>query len=240
MATATTAKKNPIASAFIAAQAEFPEIPKDSEATKRWQKDGKWQEFTYRYGSLPAILKACAPILHKHKLAVSQSFDNGDIVTSLIHESGDEMQSRLACSSEGLKPQDFGGKITYYRRYALVAMLGICPDEDTDAAGVDAPEPTPAPAPEPGAPPTNVDTKKYLTAVTNLAARGTIALAALGNWEDPAAEMEKRKATVLGHEGYEAEDEITAKPARVQFYHALETTVKAIEADAKTVADAGI
>jgi hypothetical protein len=215
--TKVTVQKSKAVVAFIEAQSEFPDIPKDSE--------GGGGSFTYKYASLPAILKACNPVLHKHKLAISQSFDNGDIVTSLIHESGDEMQSRMACSADGLKPQDFGAKITYYRRYAIVAMLGIAPDDDTDAAGVDAPEPAPLPVPAPA----NAETQKYLAAVNALVARGVAALTALGNWEDPAAEMERRKANVLGHEGYEHETEITAKPARVEFYHALEETVKAIE-----------
>ena len=54
------------------------------------------------------------------------------------------MTSLLACSDEGLNPQDFGKKITYYRRYALCAALGIAPDEDVDALGVEAPAKKPS------------------------------------------------------------------------------------------------
>ena len=128
------------AAAFLAAQSEFPEIPKDSEA-----KIGA--KFSYRYASLPAILRAVLPVLHKHKLSILQPLEGGEIITTILHESGESMESSLECSPHGLTPQEFGSKVTYGRRYALVSMLGIAPDEDVDAAGIEAPE-TPPPANE--------------------------------------------------------------------------------------------
>ena len=125
------------AAAFLAAQSEFPEIPKDSEA-----KIGA--KFSYRYASLPAILRAVLPVLHKHKMSILQPLEGGEIITTILHESGDGLNANLECSPQGLTPQEFGAKVTYYRRYALVSMLGIAPDDDTDAAGIEAPEP-PAP-----------------------------------------------------------------------------------------------
>ena len=218
--TTATAKTNPLASAFLAAQSEFPEIPKDSEADAG--------SYKYRYGSLPAILRAVKPVLHKHGFSVLQPINDGTICTTLLHESGQEIKASMECSAAGLDPQSFGKKITYYKRYALTSMLGICPDDDPDCVGVDAPE---TPRDVPREPLDDEADTKYHDAVSGLMARGVDALRATEKLdrETAWAEMESRKLTVLGHEGHESEDEITHRQARVEFYSALEKTVKAIE-----------
>jgi hypothetical protein len=132
-----------IYAAFVLAQRAFPEIEKDSKADV-----GK---YTYKYASLPAIQRAVFPVLHEAGIAVTQLFQGDSLETRLIHGSGEYMTSLLDCSDTGLNPQDFGKKITYYRRYALCAALGIAPDEDVDALGVDVPA-TKKPAPDPPPP----------------------------------------------------------------------------------------
>lgn len=129
-----------LAESFLAAQTEFPEIGTDSEADAG--------SFSYTYASLPAITKAVYPVLHKHGFAVSQPLIDGQLLTNLIHKSGEKMTSSMACSAENLNPQDFGKKVTYYRRYALVSMLGLSPDKDVDALGVEATEPASTPPPK--------------------------------------------------------------------------------------------
>ena len=133
-----------IIKAFLQAQREFPEIEKDSTADA-----GKYK---YSYASLPAIQRVCFPILHNNGIAVSQVFRDTALETRLMHESGEEMISFLECSGSGLNPQDFGKKITYYRRYALCCLLGIAPDDDVDALGVPAPAPPKKPATKPSKP----------------------------------------------------------------------------------------
>lgn len=134
------------AAAFLAAQSEFPEIPKDATGHQKGiSKAGKPYDFEYKYASLPAILRHINPVLHKHKLCILQPLEGGEIITTILHESGESMESSVECSPHGLNPQEFGSKVTYYRRYALVSMLGIAPDEDVDAAGIEAPETPPPP-----------------------------------------------------------------------------------------------
>jgi hypothetical protein len=120
-----------IVKAFLKVQSEFPEIPRDST--------GSTGNRSYKYASLPAIQKVCFPILHENGFAVSQVFAGESLETRIMHTSGECLISYLDCSDEGLSPQKFGSKITYYRRYALVAALGLAPDEDVDAAGIDTP-----------------------------------------------------------------------------------------------------
>jgi hypothetical protein len=117
-----------VINALLAAQKEFPEIPRDATGSTGGR--------SYKYASLPAVQRAVFPILHEHGLVVVQVFTGEELQTNIYHESGDALVSTIPCADEGLSPQKFGAKITYYRRYALVAALGLAPDEDVDAAGV--------------------------------------------------------------------------------------------------------
>ena len=138
--TSTAGKANTFAAAFLAAQSEFPEIGKDSEANAG--------SFTYKYASLPSILRAVLPVLHKHGLYLTQRFEDDRLVTSVagVDAEGRGVVSMLPMPDpRTMKAQDFGKITTYMRRYALTAMLGLAPDDDTDAANVGAPTPAQPP-----------------------------------------------------------------------------------------------
>src|SRR5690606_30331183 len=73
------------------------------------------------------------PVLKKHGLAFSQFVDDGGLTTILLHESGEWIEART--SFDGISystAQELGSAITYLRRYALTAALGIAADEDDD------------------------------------------------------------------------------------------------------------
>jgi hypothetical protein len=55
------------------------------------------------------------------------------VVTLLIHESGEWLQSDGIEISEIGEPQQFGAESTYFRRYDGCSFIGVAPDEDTDA-----------------------------------------------------------------------------------------------------------
>lgn len=135
--------------AFIKAQSEFPRIGKDGKADT-----GK---FSYTYATLPSVMDAVLPVLHKHGLALMQTFEGGCIVTSLLHEGGEVSESSIGYPTTGVNPQDLGKWITYLRRYAIVAMLGLAPDDDDDAAGVSVPPPQPKSPPPQSTPPPPTD-----------------------------------------------------------------------------------
>lgn len=111
--------------AFIAFQKEKPKIPFNSKVSY-----GKTE---FEYADLASILDTCLPVLHKHGLAITQLVNEGRITTILMHESGQCMSSDTLYSTQG-KPQDQGSQITYMKRYALSAMLGIAAEEDKDGA----------------------------------------------------------------------------------------------------------
>ncbi len=57
------------------------------------------------------------------------------IVTLLAHESGQWIRSRLPMRPKDLSPQSVGSTMTYARRYALAAMVGLAQvDDDAESA----------------------------------------------------------------------------------------------------------
>jgi len=93
-----------------------------------------------KYADLGAVIETAKPILKNHGLAVSQLVEgeNGQvgITTMLLHESGEWLSSFVTIPVTGQNvAQEAGKAVTYLRRYALAAILGLYADEDTDGEG---------------------------------------------------------------------------------------------------------
>lgn len=112
--------------------------------------------YGYHYADLAAVLDVARPLLAENGLALSQwptMVDGAVSVESLlVHSSGEWIRSSLALPIEGKKgmsrAQEVGSVITYARRYAMSAILGIAQVDD-DAAGTKDDEPPPRQAPTP-------------------------------------------------------------------------------------------
>jgi len=119
--------------ALVKAQAEMPTAPKDANNP----------HFKSKYATLQSIAETAKPILQKHGLAICQTFetacDGVSIITSLIHESGEYITGSLFLKPTKNDPQGYGSAITYGRRYAMAAILGIVADEDDDATAASVP-----------------------------------------------------------------------------------------------------
>lgn len=91
--------------------------------------------FKSKYASLSSILEAIQIPLAESGLVFSQHPDKGELTTILIHtESGQYMMSSYDIHPVKVDPQGIGSAITYAKRYALCAILGLNVDEvDTDA-----------------------------------------------------------------------------------------------------------
>jgi hypothetical protein len=123
-------------------QAQVPKITKDEKATIPGR-EGR-AGFGYAYAGLDAITDAALPLLGKHGLAFTAwpTLIDGKFVLlyELLHESGEQKSGIFPLASSG-KPQELGGLITYYRRYALCAVTGIAPGgEDDDAQSSNNPQ----------------------------------------------------------------------------------------------------
>lgn len=117
-----------LAAALAAAQATFTFASKDSTAAMG--SAGK-----RKYADLQSVLEAVREGLTKNGLAVIQApmpADNGiKLRTTLAHKSGQWMASELCLPQDKMGGvQGMGSALTYARRYALAAMVGIAQDDD--------------------------------------------------------------------------------------------------------------
>lgn len=91
-----------------------------------------------RYATIQAVLAAVQPALIDAGLVVTQTFDDNRLVTTLRHEGSDETitSSVPLVIGNGRNPlHDWGGAVTYQRRYALLAILNLAAGlEDDDGA----------------------------------------------------------------------------------------------------------
>lgn len=126
---ATTKKTESIYKALANFQQEVPVIHKGTKG------------YGYSYADLPAIFEVINPLLKKHKLGFTQLLDGENIKTVLFHiETGELLESSVHIKQDvvlkGMNDfQVMGSAVTYYRRYALSAILGIVTDKDIDAGG---------------------------------------------------------------------------------------------------------
>lgn len=91
-----------------------------------------------RYADLGSVQDACAKALEKNGLAVMQCPVPGDdgrlhMETMLVHESGEWISSELVMPLPKADPQGYGSALTYARRYALAAMMGVTQDDEDGA-----------------------------------------------------------------------------------------------------------
>jgi hypothetical protein len=120
-----------LATALSNAQSSFPVVTK-----KRTANVGQYQ---YDYADLADIVREVTPTLAANGLAVAQSPSiNTDgvatLCTMLLHNSGEWLSDEMPLPPGANTPQGVGSAITYARRYALGAMLGIVTDDDEDGA----------------------------------------------------------------------------------------------------------
>ena len=92
--------------------------------------------YNFQYADLGACIAAASPELKKNGLAVIQTIQGQLLVTTLSHSSGEFINSKLPLHQATLFSsafQDIGSMITYLKRYAYCAILGIVADDDDDA-----------------------------------------------------------------------------------------------------------
>ena len=103
------------------------------------KKDGKNPFFKSDYATLHSAWEACRPLLSDNGLSIVQIPDDTDdslsMETILMHSSGQWISGRLEFKIDKKDPQKAGSAITYARRYMLMSILGICPEDD-DAESV--------------------------------------------------------------------------------------------------------
>ena len=116
--------------------------------------------FRSHYADLASIWDACRGPLNTNGLSIVQFPCDGDVgrtglCTMLLHSSGEFISEVVTTRSQKDDPQGLGSALTYLRRYALAAVVGVTATEDDDgnAASTPANSRVAAPAPRPYIPP---------------------------------------------------------------------------------------
>jgi len=131
-----TDQLNELAEAMSKAQAAMTGAKKDSENPF----------FKSKYADLHAVLEAVKKPLSDNDLCVIQTIECDNIVTTLMHKSGQWIRGACPIINTKGDAQGMGSAITYARRYSLAAICGIAQMDD-DAN--DAVQPSQTMNPEP-------------------------------------------------------------------------------------------
>ena len=103
------------------------------------KKDSTNPFYHSKYADLAQIVEAIRKPLSDNGLAISQLIqpdaETAVIETILMHQSGEWLSSIIQLKPVKTDPQGIGSAITYARRYALGAIVGLATEEDDDAEG---------------------------------------------------------------------------------------------------------
>jgi hypothetical protein len=142
-------------------------------------KDSANPFFKSRYADLTSVWKACKDALHDNGFSVIQSPINEDgrvgVATMLLHTSGQFISDSYTLGvKKDNDPQADGSSITYARRYALAAFVGVCPVDDDGEGAMhrNKPKPTP-PKPKPAPSKHQAEVDKYLIMLNEVADEST-------------------------------------------------------------------
>jgi ERF superfamily len=124
---------NELAAALARAQAAIEPAPKDALNP----------HFNSRFADLASIWEVCRKPLNSNGLSVIQSpepTDGGGLAlrTTLLHSSGQFVASAIPLAYNPASMQSLGSAITYARRYALAAWVGVVTEADDDGNAADA------------------------------------------------------------------------------------------------------
>lgn len=138
----TSESINDLAAALAKAQAVMAGASKDKTNPA----------FKSKYADLASVWDACREALTANGIAVVQMTRPSEaqeviVETRLCHSSGQWIEGALAIPVTKNDAQGFGSCLTYARRYALAAAVGVAPDDDDGNAAAAARPPAKATLP---------------------------------------------------------------------------------------------
>jgi hypothetical protein len=87
-----------------------------------------------KFADLANVLSTVTPALHANGLAITQTFLEDSLVTTLHHVSGETIHGTcklVVCQGRNIT-QEWGKAVTFQRRYSIVSLLGLVADMDID------------------------------------------------------------------------------------------------------------
>lgn len=124
---------NGLYAALAKAQTEMGKALKDSDNP----------HFKSKYADLASVMAACMPALNANGIAVLQPTHDEDgrmyVKTIFVHaSSGETAECRVPLIVAKNDMQGYGSAVTYARRYGLMSMAGIAPEDDDGNAAANA------------------------------------------------------------------------------------------------------
>ena len=97
--------------------------------------------FKSKYADLASVMDACLPALNANGIAVIQPpYDDETgryVKTIFLHgDSGETLECRTPLITAKNDMQGYGSAVTYARRYGLMGMAGLAPEDDDGNAAV--------------------------------------------------------------------------------------------------------
>lgn len=98
-------------------------------------KDSTNPHFRSKYADLSSVMDACMPALTAEGICVFFSMHESElgtqsVVTTLAHKGGEKIECRVPLLLGKKDMQGLGSAITYARRYGLMNLAGVAPDDD--------------------------------------------------------------------------------------------------------------
>jgi hypothetical protein len=110
-------------------------------AVKNVSKDGNNPFFKSKYATLENVISTAKHAMYVNGLSFAQFPDADGLYTVIMHTSGEWIGAHANLELKGHTPQDQGSAITYMRRYALSAALGLATEDDDDGNAASKPTP---------------------------------------------------------------------------------------------------
>jgi hypothetical protein len=99
-------------------------------------KDAVNPHFGNKYASLQSCIDAIKPALHKNGFVLIQAGGKDEfghfVATEFVHESGERFTSKVYLELDRQNMQGIGSATTYAKRYGLLGLAGMEPDENPD------------------------------------------------------------------------------------------------------------
>lgn len=128
-------KHETLAAALVAALADLTVV--EAQRTAQIEHRGGGSH-SYKYADIGDVVKLTRPVLAAHGLAALTPIGfHGDglaCTVTLVHEGGETLELGPFPFPHGRDAQSTGSMVTYHRRYALIAALGMAAGDDDDGA----------------------------------------------------------------------------------------------------------
>ena len=129
----------------------FEDFKKFQEKVDPPSKDQTNPHYRNAYASFESCLNTIKPALHQHNFILVQSNNRDELgdytQTKFVHESGQELTTKVYLVLERENMQGVGSAITYAKRYGILTLAGIEPevkddDDGNKASGVNSAPPS--------------------------------------------------------------------------------------------------